>query len=330
MNDRLPIGIEDIEAAAGRLRGHAVRTPLISSSLVDARLGARVLFKPECLQRTGSFKFRGAFNAVATLPAQDARRGVVAFSSGNHAQGVAAAATAQGLSAKIVMPADAPAIKLANTAAYGGEVVTYDRRTEDRKAIAERIADAEGRALIPPYDHEPVIAGQGTAGLEIAEDLADLGLAPDKVVCCCGGGGLIAGLSLALKNRFPDAEIWAAEPENYDDTKRSLETGERQSADITVPSICDALLAPTPGEKTFAINRRTLAGGLSASETEVRGAMRLAFDDLKLVVEPGGAIALAALLSGKLPLGPDETVIVVLSGGNVDPAVFRDAVAPAA
>ncbi|MEQ8666704.1 MAG: threonine/serine dehydratase [Rhodospirillales bacterium] len=322
MSENLPVNIDDIEAAAARIRGHAVRTPLLSSQLIDARVGARILFKPECLQRTGSFKFRGAYNAVAMLP--DGVDGVVAFSSGNHGQGVAAAATAQGLSAKIVMPADAPAIKLRNTGAYGGEVITYDRRKEDRHAIGAKIAEEENRALIPPYDYAPVIAGQGTTGLEIAEDLEALGLVPDRVICPCGGGGLIAGTSLVMRECFPRAEVWAAEPEHYDDTKRSLETDNRQEADVSTKSICDALMAPTPGELTFAVNRHTLSGGVAVTDAEVRDAMRVAFSDLKVVVEPGGAVAMAAVLSGALPVETGETVVVVLSGGNVDPAFFAD------
>jgi len=317
-------GIDDILAAANRIRGLAVRTPLLSSSLIDARIGARILFKPECLQKTGSFKFRGATNALGCLGPEELKRGVVAFSSGNHAQGVAAAATALGSSAKIVMPADSPAIKLRNTAAYGGEVVTYERQTEDRKAIAEAIAGAEGRAVIPPYDYAPVIAGQGSVGLEIAEDLAAMDMAPSRVLSPCGGGGLIAGLSVAVHERFPETEIWAVEPEGYDDTARSLRSGRRETADITRPSICDALLAPSPGELTFAINKNHLAGGAVVSESAVREAVRVAFADLKLLVEPGGAVGLAALLSGEVKPARDETVVVVLSGGNVDPALFAD------
>ncbi len=317
-------GIDDIHDAAGRIAGLAVRTPLLSSPQIDARFGAQVLFKPECLQRTGSFKFRGACNAIASLSEADAARGVVAFSSGNHAQGVAAAATAFGSSAKIVMPADAPAIKLGNTAAFGGEVITYDRYTEDRAAIAAAVADAEGRTLIPPFDYGPVIAGQGTVGLEIAADLAARDLTPDIVLCPCGGGGLIAGMSLAVTERFPDADIWAVEPDGYDDTMRSLRSGTREQADTGQPSICDALLSPSPGELTFAINERTLAGGIGVAEDKVREAMRVAFLDLKLVVEPGGAVGLAALLSGQPSDIAGKTVVVVISGGNVDAALFAD------
>ena len=317
-------GIDDIHDAAGRIAGLAVRTPLLSSPQIDARFGAQVLFKPECLQRTGSFKFRGACNAIASLSEADAARGVVAFSSGNHAQGVAAAATAFGSSAKIVMPADAPAIKLGNTAAFGGEVITYDRYTEDRAAIAAAVADAEGRTLIPPFDYGPVIAGQGTVGLEIAADLAARDLTPDIVLCPCGGGGLIAGMSLAVTERFPDADIWAVEPDGYDDTMRSLRSGTREQADTGQPSICDALLSPSPGELTFAINERTLAGGIGVAEDKVREAMRVAFRDLKLVVEPGGAVGLAALLSGQPSDIAGKTVVVVISGGNVDTALFAD------
>ena len=319
-------GVDDIHQAAERIAGVAVRTPLLNASLIDERVGARVFFKPECLQRTGSFKFRGAFNAVSMLSDEEANRGVVAFSSGNHAQGVAAAATARGISARIVMPADAPEIKIRNTRAYGGEVVTYDRHAEDREAIARKIAEEEGRHVIPPYDYLPVVAGQGTTGLEVADDLDALGIKPDRAICPAGGGGLIAGFSTVMRRRFPDVRMHAAEPVNYDDTKRSLETGDICEADISVPSPCDALLAPRPGNMTFAINRETLSGGYAVTNESVFAAMRAAFSELKLVVEPGGAVGLAALLDGQAVVRPDETIVIVLSGGNVDPVFFRDTV----
>jgi len=321
------VDLDDILRAGERIKGVAVRTPLLNAPLIDERVGARVYFKPECLQRTGSFKFRGAYNAVSMLNDADASRGVVAFSSGNHAQGVSAAATARGISAKIVMPADAPEIKIRNTRAYGGEVITYDRRNEDREAIAKRIADAEGRHVIPPYDYAPVIAGQGTTGLEIADDLDTLGVTPDRVICPAGGGGLIAGVSTVMKARYADVDVFAAEPEHYDDTKRSLESGEVQSADISVASPCDALLTPRPGDLTFAVNRETLSGGYAATNESVFEAMRTAFSALKLVVEPGGAVGLAALLDGQVGVRSGETVVIVLSGGNVDPALFREVLA---
>lgn len=327
MTSPTTLSIQEIHAAADRLNGVAVRTPMLQSSLIDERVGARVLFKPECLQRTGSFKFRGAYNAIALIEPADAENGVVAFSSGNHAQGVAAAATARGISAKIVMPADAPDIKIRNTRAYGGEVVTYDRRTEDREAIAEEIANNEGRYVIPPYDFLPVMAGQGTAGLEAADDLDQMGLSPNCVICPTGGGGLMAGFSTVMRARYPNARVYSAEPAHYDDTKRSLETGVVQRADISVPSPCDALLAPSPGKLTFPINSQNLAGGYAVGNDWVFEAMRVLFSDLKLVVEPGGAVGLAALLSGDARVEPDDTIVVVLSGGNVDPALFRDVLA---
>lgn len=317
------VGIDDIVVAAARLEGRVTRTSLLRSALIDARTGLRVLFKPECLQQTGSFKFRGALNAIAGLDKDAAARGVVAFSSGNHAQGVAAAAALRGVSAKIVMPADAPRIKLDHTAALGGSIIIYDRIRENRKAIAEDIAATEGRSLIPPYDHVPVMAGQGTTGLEIADAMSERGQTPDHVICPCGGGGLMAGLAVAMKSRFPEVRIWAAEPVGYDDTRRSLESGRRETADTSVPSICDALLAPSPGVETFRINRRLLSGGVTVTEAEVIEAMRTAFSNLHVVVEPGGAVALAALLANRLPVGRGQTVIVVLSGGNVDRDTFR-------
>lgn len=323
------LSIDDIQDAAARLKGVAVRTPLLNAPLIDDRVGARVYFKPECLQRTGSFKFRGAYNSVAQLSEDQASRGVVAFSSGNHAQGVAAAATARGISAKIVMPADAPAIKLRNTRAYGGEVITYDRQAEDRAAIAATIAESEGRHLIPPYDYLPVLAGQGTTGIEVADDLDAIGAVPTQAICPAGGGGLISGFSTAMKDRYTDINVFSAEPENYDDTKRSLESGQIQEADITVPSPCDALLAPRPGDMTMAVIRETLTGGFAVSNETVFEAMRAAFNELKLVVEPGGAVALAALLDGQISLQPDDVVVIVISGGNVDPALFKDMLANA-
>jgi threonine dehydratase len=318
--DPLPT-FADVEAAAERLRGVAVRTPLLESEALNARVGARVLLKAECLQRTGSFKFRGAYNAIGQTDAD----AVVAYSSGNHAQGVAAAARLLGKAATIVMPADAPAIKIESTRAHGAEVRLYDRATESREAIGAEIAARTGAALIRPYDDPRIIAGQGTGGLEIAAAARERGVRIDVALMPCGGGGLIAGCALALEQAFPGIAIHAVEPEGLDDTKRSLAAGARQRNAPGATSICDALLLPTPGELTFAINRRLLRGGVAVSDDEARSAMAFAFRQLKLVIEPGGAVALAAVLSGKLAL-EGRTVAVVLSGGNVDPALFADAI----
>ncbi len=316
-------GFSDIEAAAERLRGQAVVTPLLEAPLLNERLGGRLLVKAENLQLTGSFKFRGAFNKISQLDAAARERGVVAYSSGNHAQGVAAAARFLKTPAVIVMPDDAPAVKLDNTRAWGAEVVTYPRHGADRETIALEIAREQGRAVVPPYDDPQIIAGQGTVGLEIAEQAGERGVALDHVVVCCGGGGLTAGSAVALGERLPGATIHTAEPEGWDDTKRSLEAGTRQRIETVTPSLCDALLASTPGELTFAINRRLVTDGFAVSEDDVGSAMALAFRYLKIVLEPGGAAALAAVTSGKLPLD-GKSVAVVASGGNVDHTVFCD------
>jgi threonine dehydratase len=315
----------DVEAAARRLSGVVRRTPLLESDALNALAGGRLLCKAEVLQKTGSFKFRGAYNAISQLDAA----AVVAYSSGNHAQGVAAAARLLGVPATIVMPADAPAIKIANTRAYGAEVRLYDREREEREEIGAEIAQRTGAALVRPYDDPRIIAGQGTAGLEIAEQVGELGVRPDAALVPCGGGGLVAGCGLALKAAFPELEMFAVEPEAFDDTARSLATGERQRVAPGARSICDALLVPTPGELTFELNRRQLAGGITVSDVEVERAMALAFRHLKLVVEPGGAVALAAALSGGLDVR-GQSVIVVLSGGNVDPDTFAGAITQAA
>lgn len=316
--------LSDIEDAAARLAGQAVRTPLLDCPAADALCGGRVLFKPEMLQHTGSFKFRGAFNRISRL--DDAQRpgGVVAFSSGNHAQAVAAVAAQFNIPATIVMPSDAPAMKIEATRGYGAEVVLYDRFSESREEIAAAIVARTGATLIPPFDHPLIMAGQGTTGLEIADDLASAKLAPDRVLVPCSGGGLIAGIATAVTARFPDAQVLSVEPHGYDDTARSLDAGERQTADPDARSICDALLVPTPGELTFSVNRRLLAGGLAVSDDQVRQAMAFAFRHLKLVTEPGGAVALAAILNGMVDCR-NRTTVVVLSGGNVDPALFADA-----
>jgi threonine dehydratase len=318
--DRLPT-VADVEVAAQRLRGVVAATPLLESEVLNERVGGRVLLKAECLQRTGSFKFRGAYNTISQTDAD----AVVAYSSGNHAQGVAAAARLLSKAATIVMPADAPAIKIGSTRAHGAAVRLYDRARESREAIGAEIAERIGAALIRPYDDPRIVAGQGTAALEIAAAARERGLDLDLALIPCGGGGLTAGCALALKEAFPGIAIYAVEPEGLDDTARSLEAGTRQVNAPGATSICDALLLPTPGELTFAVNRRLLSGGFAVSDDEVRSAMAFAFRHLKLVVEPGGAVALAAALAGRLAL-ERRTVAIVLSGGNVDPALFAGAI----
>jgi threonine dehydratase len=313
-----------VEAAAGRLAGQAIETPLLESADLNARAGARVFIKPEPLQRTGSFKFRGAFNKISQLP-RGAKGGVVAFSSGNHAQGVAAAAQLCGLPAAIVMPADAPAIKVANTRGYGADVIFYDRYgSEDREQLAARVAAERGATLVKPFDDPDIIAGQGTIGLEIARQSQAKGVLPEVVLAPCGGGGMIAGCATALTALVPNVRIYAVEPAAFDDTARSLATHRRVSNPPGPKTICDALMASTPGELTFAVNDRLLAGGLTVTDPEVEAAMAYAFRVLKLVVEPGGAVALAAVLAGKIDLGR-RTTAIVCSGGNVDPATFTAA-----
>jgi threonine dehydratase len=313
--------LADIADAAERLRPHAVRTPLLENAQLNQRLGGRLLLKAEPVQRTGSFKFRGAYNRVSRLNADERARGVVAYSSGNHAQGVACAAGLCFAPAVIVMPADAPRVKLANTRALGAEVVTYDRRADDREAIGDALARERGLTLVRPYDDPWVVAGQGTVGLEIAEQCEELHLTPDAVLVPCGGGGLVAGTATALRGRQPGVAVYAVEPEGFDDTARSLAAGRRMANSGSGHSMCDALLAPMPGELTFAINRELLAGGLIVSDAEVEGAMATAFHYFKLVVEPGGAVALAAVLSGKASVA-GRAIVAVASGGNVDPAYF--------
>jgi threonine dehydratase len=322
---RLPTAA-DVEAAAARLAGVALHTPLISSPILDARTGGRVFLKAETLQRTGSFKFRGAYNKLSSLAADRRRGGVVAFSSGNHAQGVAAAAKLLDMPAVIVMPRDAPRPKRERTAALGAEIVLYDREREDREQIAQEIAASRDAVLVPPYDDAFVIAGQGTAGREIAEDVARLGHALDCVLVNASGGGLTAGVALAVKARAPAARIYTAEPEGFDDHARSFRSGRRERNAALTGTICDALMSQTPGKLTFEVNRTLVADGITATEAEVARAVAFAFHELKLVVEPGGAVALAALLAGKLDIA-GKTAVVVLSGGNIDPELFARLVA---
>ena len=320
---KIPV-FDDVKAAARRIAGHARKTPLLAGTPLDRLTGGRILLKLETLQHTGSFKFRGAWNRLAQLDERERAAGVVAFSSGNHAQGVAEAARRLGIRATIVMPGDAPRVKMQNTRDMGAEVVEYDRVHESREQIAARIATERGATLVPSFDDPDVIAGQGTVGLEIAEQAGDMGLTLDDVIVCCSGGGLTAGIAVALEKLAPHAGLWTAEPEGHDDHRRSLASGRRQRNDPGVPAtICDALLAPMPGELTFAINESRLAGGLVVSDDEVRRAMAFAARTLKLVVEPSGAVALACVMSGKLD-ARDRTVAVTLSGGNVDDALLAN------
>jgi threonine dehydratase len=322
---RLPTAA-DVDAAARRLDGVAVHTPLISSNVLDAATGGRVFLKAETLQRTGSFKFRGAYNRLSAIPEDNRGGGVVAFSSGNHAQGVAAAARLFGMAAVIVMPRDAPLPKRERTEALGAQVVLYDRGAEDREAIARGIAQERGAVLVPPYDDPFIIAGQGTTGSEIVDDLAALRLAPDVVVASASGGGLAAGIALAVKARCPTARVFTAEPQGFDDHARSFRSGRREVNAAATGSICDALLSAMPGQITFEINRALVGEGLAVSDAEVARAVAFAFRELKLVVEPGGAVALAALLSRKVDV-TGKIAVAVLSGGNVDPELFHRLVA---
>ena len=324
------VTLADIEVAAERLRGIAVRTPLLRSPLLDRKAGRPILIKAEALQRTGSFKLRGAYNRMSHIAPEARRHGVVAYSSGNHAQGVAAAAELLGLSATIVMPSNAPAIKRANTEALGAAVVLYDRQTESREAIGARLRDETGATLVRPYDDPLIIAGQGTVGLELIDQCEQAGIAPAAVLVPCGGGGLSAGIATAVAAKAPGTPVFCVEPEGYDDTRRSLASGHREAVVGHQPTACDALMSPQPGEVTFAINRQRLRAGLVVREDQVVDAMAAAFLHLKIVVEPGGAVALAAALSGNAELPPPPApLVVVCSGGNVDPQAFARLLAAA-
>lgn len=319
------MNIDMIHAAAERLRSHARRTPLLSSPFLDEIAGRRVLVKPECLQHTGSFKYRGGRAAVSALDPQTRARGVIAFSSGNHAQGVALAAREFGVPAVIVMPMDAPQMKIDNTRALGAEVVLYDRAAgESREAVGEAIAAERGLSLIRPYDEPEVIAGQGTCGLEIAEQAAEEGVERADVLVCCGGGGLTSGIALALEAHAPGLRARPVEPEGHDDVARSLRSGQIERNPGQTGNICDAIVTPAPGQLTFPIMRRLCGPGLVVSEDEALRAMGHAFERLKVVAEPGGAVALAAALYRGRELAGD-TVICTISGGNVDAAMFQTA-----
>ncbi len=316
----LPV-FEDVLAAAKRLEGMAVKTPVMESLWLNDIVGGRVFIKPECLQRTGSFKFRGAWNFISQLDRKSNPGGVVAFSSGNHAQGVAAAAAIQNLPALIVMPADSPAIKIANTKALGAEIVTYDRASEDRQEVTKRHLAARNAVLVPPFDHKFIMAGQGTVALELVDWAQENQLTFDQLLVPTGGGGLVGGSALVFTEKFPEAEIFSVEPEKFDDYRRSLIAGKVVANEATTGSICDAIMTPSPGTLTFAVNQTRLTKGLVVDDNQVRQAMRFAFERLKLVVEPGGAVALAAILNGKIDCKGRNTAII-LSGGNVDPDLF--------
>lgn len=320
------MNIDMIRAAATRLAGHARVTPLLTSPFLDEVAGRRVLIKPECLQVTGSFKYRGARNALAAMNAGRRSAGVIAFSSGNHAQGVAMAAREFGVPAVIIMPSDAPRLKIDNTGALGAEVVLYDRASEDRDAIGDALSAERGLTLVKPFDEPEVIAGQGTVGLEIAIQAAALGVTKADVLVPCGGGGLTSGVALALAAEAPGMRVRPVEPEGFDDVARSLATGERAVNARLAGSICDAIITPTPGTLTLPIMAAHCGPGLVVSEAAALAAMAEAFTRLKLVAEPGGAVALAAALRGDGVSG--EAVIAVISGGNVDPALFAQAIAP--
>ena len=318
----MSLTLADIEAAARRIAGAAAGTPLLESPALNERAGGRILIKPETLQRVGAFKFRGAYNRLSQLTPDERTRGVVAFSSGNHAQGVALAARLLDMPAIIVIPSDAPAVKVAATRGYGAEIRLYDRASDDREAIAADLARRRGAVIVPAFDDPHIIAGQGTVGLEIADQAAALGASVDLVVGPIGGGGLMSGVGVAIRARCPTAVIVGVEPAGFDDTRRSLEAGERMGAPPAGRSLCDALESPMPGKLTFPILRQTLSDVVTVTDGEVAEAMRYAFDGLKLVVEPGGSVALAALLAGKLDV-TGQGAVIILSGGNVDPELFR-------
>jgi len=318
------MNIDMIRAAADRIKGHARRTPILTSPFLDDIAGRRVFVKAECLQHTGSFKFRGGWASISALTDNALKTGVVAFSSGNHAQGVALAAREHGAPAVIVMPSDAPAVKIENTRALGAEVILYDRATEDRDEIGERLSRDRNLTLIKPYDAPMTIAGQGTVGLEIAQDMTAQGVTQADVMVCCGGGGLTSGIALALAADAPGLRVRPAEPEGFDDVTRSLASGRIERNERLSGSLCDAIITPQPGELTFPIMQKHCGPGVVVTEQECLRAVGLAFERLWIVVEPGGAAALAAALFHGDELSGDA-VIAVATGGNVDPAVFARA-----
>lgn len=320
----LPLRYQDIAEAADRIRPLVVETPLLEVHELSEAIGGRFFVKCENLQRTGSFKLRGGMNALASLSAEERARGVVAYSSGNHAQGVAAAARHFGIPATIIMPEDAPEIKKANTKALGASVITYDRYSESREALGEKVQAETGANLIPPYDFLPTIAGQGTSAIEVTNQLRAKGLSLDTAIICCGGGGLSGGSALVFQTSFPQARVWAAEPATHDDTGRSLSAGARVENDPEARSICDAIVTPTPGALTFPILQACGVEGRSASDEDVLDAIAFAANRMKLVVEPGGCIALAVARTHLTEL-QGQTVVAYLSGGNIDPSMLRRA-----
>ena len=316
MTEILPTA-DDVREASTRLRSRITPSPVLESEELNRRAGCRVLIKAESLQYGGSFKIRGALNGLLSLSESERRAGVVTFSSGNHAQGVALAAKWLGMQATIVMPSDAPQIKRLGTERAGARVVLYDRHTEDRERIGADLAASSGAVLLPPFDHPEIIAGQGTVGLEIARFARDAAVEMEALYCPCGGGGLIAGCALAMERMYPECDIFAVEPKGYADTRQSLESGRREQVHGSPPTLCDALMAPTPGAVTFAINRRRLAGGLEVTDAQAARSVAFAARYLKLVLEPSGAVALGALLGGVA--ASRKCVAVVLSGANIDP-----------
>lgn len=320
--DRIP-SLASVQDAAQQISAVVVKTPLLESPALNAKLGGRLLIKAECLQRTGSFKFRGAYNTISRLSEEERQKGVFAYSSGNHAQGIAHAAQILGVAATILMPADSPKMKIENTRGYGAEVITYDRYSDSREEIGTRICDESGKILIKPYDNYYVISGQGTVGLEIVRQLAQRDISADYVLAPCGGGGLMSGLSMAIKDASPRTDLYSVEPEGFEDTMRSLALGRRVSNMPGAESFCDAIVTPTPGEITFPLLKANLKAGLAVSDAEVAHGIRTAFSAFKLVVEPGGAVAIAAILAGKLDM-TDKVAVAVASGGNIDAPLYAD------
>ena len=318
--------VMDIKAAADRLKGKVMHTPILESTQINEQLGFRLLLKAESLQRTGSFKFRGAYNKISQIPIDKRSKGVIAYSSGNHAQGVAASAKLFGLPSTIVMPSDAPNIKIENTIGYGADVVYYDRKNDNRIEIADRISNETGGLIIPPYDDPDIITGQGTIALEVIEQIKKLGTKLDILIGPSSGGGMMSGCSLVINKHNPAVRLYCVEPEYYDDIGRSLEIGRRVRVQTKKQSICDALLVETPGELTFQILNKLNVKGLVCSEEDTLNAMLVAFKVFKIVLEPSGAISLAAALINKESM-KGKTVLVICTGGNVDPTFFNNVLA---
>jgi len=318
---RLPT-FKDVQMAARRIEGHAIKTRLLRSDVIDIMTGKAVWFKPECNQKVGAFKYRGAYNRLSAMSPEERKRGVVATSSGNHAQGVSRAAKELGIDAVIVMPTDAPAVKIAGVKNDGAKIVSYDRLTESREDIAAEISEREGRIYVPSYDDPYIIAGQGTTGLEIAQEAKMSGIDFDALITCMGGGGLCAGISLAMNKLSPQTKIYGAEPKDYNDHQQSFETGQRVELKEMPPTLCDALMTPQPGELTWPINSQSLSGVFAVSDFDCLMTMAIAKRELGVQLEPGGAVAIAALLKGALADKPGiKTICIILSGGNVDPDV---------